>query len=182
MVTAKFSNNYWAVIKRLQRLPKFTGDMADTITKKDAEGLVEEYQKGIRDNDFNLVPLKPATVKTKKRKGYSKPYFPLYGAGDSLKNSLINAFRIRKIKKGYRVFISWAKHHDSNLSLKALSNIHENGALIKKKTTIIRIPPRPTRAKAFKRFLAKRLREENVKKARQAIINYLRTGNMKGLK
>ena len=199
MVKAKFSSNYWAVVKRLQRLPKFTREMADTITKKDAEGLVEEYKKGIRENNFGLVPLSSITVKIKREKGYSRPYSPLYGAGDSKTNSLINSLRIRKIKKGYRVFISSAKHHDSNLSLKALFNIHEHGALIKvtermrsflhylgihlKKTTkIVRIPPRPTRAKAFKRFIAKRLREENVKKAQQGIINYLRTGNIKGLR
>jgi hypothetical protein len=198
-VKAKFSSNYYAVAKRLQRLPKFVGEMADTITKKDAEGLIEEYQKGIREKTFHLTALSSITVKIKKDKGYSKPYTPLYGAGDDKKNSLLNALRIRKIRKGYRVFVSWAKHHKSGLTLKQLSAIHEEGALIavtpkmraflhyigihlKKDTTIIRIPPRPVRKKAFKRFLAKKLREENIKKARQGIINYLRTGNTKGLK
>lgn len=202
MVRANFSKEYWAIRKRIQRLPRLFEKTADTITRKDADGFVDTYKEGIRKNNFGLVPLKKESEAQKRQKGYSKPGTPLYGAGDSVKNSYINALRIRKIKKGYRVFISKAKHHSANLPLNVLFEIHEKGALIRmmpktkgffrklgvffgvieRKVTIIRIPPRPTRKKAFKRFLTKRLREEKAEEVRKAIINYLKFGDVKGLK
>lgn len=188
MVKVKFSQNYWAAIKRIQRLPKlqWTKTAIDTITKKDAEGFIEEYKKGIREDSFRLTPLAPSTVRQKISKGQAQPTTPLYGAGESEKNSLINALRIRKIKKGYRVFVSRAKHHKSNLPLNVLFSIHSNGALIRRVTKkgrpyIIRIPPRPTRKKAFKRYIAKRLRGENVQKVREAMIKYLKTGTIRDI-
>jgi hypothetical protein len=185
MVKAKFSSKYFAMIKRLQRLPKFVGDMAETVTRKDAEGLVEEYKKGIRDNTFNLEPLKPNTIKAKKRQGYSRPYTPLYGKGNNVKNSLINIFKIKKIPKGYKVYMSRAKHHKAGISLRWLFRIHEEGAIIKNgfgKGIYIRIPPRPTRKKAFDRFLAKRQRGGIIKKVIKGIMNFIKTGSTKGMK
>lgn len=178
-VKAKFSNEYWAKIKRIQRLPKFMKESALTITRKEAEKIIEEYKTGIRKNSFGLIRLKKATIKQKKKKGYDKPTTPLYGAGDNEKKSLINAFKIRKIKKGYKLFLSWAKHHEGDLTLDYLFKIHAAGCLIK---GVIRIQPRPTFLKAFNRALKSKLTKETNEEVRAAIKHFIRTGNPKGFR
>jgi hypothetical protein len=157
-------------------------------------GFVGEYKEGLKNDNFGLRRLNKISQEQKMLSGYSQPSTPLYGAGLNEKNSYINALRIKKIKSGYRVYISNAKHHEADLPLKVLFTIHEEGCLIKvtermraflhyigihlKPTTeIIRIPPRPTRVKAFKRHLAKRLSGEDVKMARRTIADFIRTGN-----
>jgi len=181
MVGVKFSPNYEAVKKRIQRLPKLVNEAADTFSKKDAVFLIETFQKGLSDGSFPLQVLKPDTEKQKAARGYSKPQNPLYGAGASEDKSYYNLFRIRKIKNGYRVYARWAKHHDSALPLRVLFGIHENGALIKQPNgAIIRIPPRPAFRLAYQRYLKKRVRQENVRKVQDAI-NALISGREKEL-
>jgi len=177
MIEAKFSTNYGAVKARIRRLPKLVEQSADTFSKKDAVGLIETFRQGISDGSFGLEPLKPATVAQKQREGKRKPGTPLFGEGDSEDNSYINTFAIRRLKKGYRVFPRWAKHHKSGLTLRELFDIHEHGALIRMRDgTIIRIPPRPAFAKAFRRHLNKRKQQENVKSVQDAIDNLIKTG------
>ena len=176
MVELKFSTNYEAVKSRIRRLPQFIENSADTFTKKDAVGVIEAFQDGIRNGDFNFEGLKDPTITAKRRKGYAQPETPLYGEGDDDKNSYINMFRVRKIKKGYRVYARWARHH-SGLSLRDLFLIHERGMLIAGANgVVIRIPPRPAFNRAFMRYLEKRIAEENVEKVRTVMIEYLRTG------
>lgn len=190
----KFSQKYKNVKRRLKKLPKLFETTADSILKKDTIGFLNEFKEGLRNDNFGLRRLNRISKIEKEKKGYSKVSTPLYGAGDSTKNSYINAFRLKKIKKGYRVYLSNAKHHEANLSLKVLFRIHEEGCLIKvtprmrkflhylgihlkETTTIIRIPPRPTRIKTFKRWLEKRLINEDVKKTKRIIAEYINTGN-----
>lgn len=178
MVALNFSPNYEAVKKRIQRLPKLVDDAADTITKKDAVAIIATFQDGIRDGTFNLTPLKPATIDQKRRQGKPQPETPLYGDGDGSDTSYINMFKIRRIKKGYRIYARWARHHDAGIPLRTLFEIHERGALIKKTDgTIIRIPPRPAFQRAFNRHLVSRIAEENVQKVRDAIGRLLREGD-----
>lgn len=193
-IKPKFSNKFYAVQKRLKALPKYLEKSVDSLTYNEGEEFIKEYQEGLKKDNFGLKRLHPVSKAMKRLKGYSQPNTPLYGAGETEKNSYINALRLRRIKNGYRVFISPAKHHDSELPLKALFDIHENGCLIKvtekmraflpligihlrNETEFIRIPPRPTRKKAFIRYLEKRLKNDStVKKTQKAIKDYIKTG------
>lgn len=179
-IKAKFSTSYAAKMARIKRLPRLVKESADTILKKDANGIIKEFRKGIKNNSFSLEALKEKTIEGKKRKGYSKPTVPLYGKGEGDGNSLINALAIRKLKNGYRIYKRKAKHHTANLSLESLLSIHENGALIRQrrggKTVLIRIPPRPVVDKAIQRYLRKKTREENTKQVRKAIRELIAQG------
>lgn len=176
MVGFRFSDNYEAVKSRIRRLPKLIEDSADTFTKKDAVGVIEAFQDGIREDGLNLEQLQPQTVIAKQREGFTQPETPLYGEGDANRNSYINMFGIRKIKKGYRVYARWARHR-SGLPLRDLFLIHERGALIGGPGgAVIRIPPRPAFNRAFARYLEKRLEAENVEAVQEAIRQYLETG------
>lgn len=176
MIKIKFSDSYQAKIKRIRRLPKLVGQAADTSTKRDVEGIIEDFQDGIRKNNFPLARLKYSTIKGKQKKGYSKPSTPLYGAGDSEDNSYINIFIIKKLKKGYRIIPRWALHHEAGIPLRTLFFIHENGAIINNGKTLIRIPPRPAFRKAFQRYLRKREKAETSKDVKEAIRETIRTG------
>jgi hypothetical protein len=117
-------------------------------------------------------------------KGYQKPRSPLYGAGDSKKNTYINALGLRRMKRGWRVYVRWAKHHESDLSLRDLFYIHENGAVIMQNrggnAVAIRIPPRPAFFKAYRRWLRKRSQKEDIREVKKAIRQLLKTGSDKG--
>ena len=151
MVKAKFSQNYWAKRKRIQRLPKIMLKVADTTTKKDAIGLIRVFREGIIRNSFRLKALGGKTIARKTAKGLPKPKTPLYAFGELEDKSYLNMMRIRRLKKGYRVAPSWARHHESQLKLRDLFIVHEYGTvIIKKDGTVIRIPPRPAFFYAFR--------------------------------
>jgi len=178
MIKPKFSKNYAAVKSRIRRLPKLVEQTADTFSKKDAVSLIETFQDGIKNDSFGLTRLKNKTILAKAKQGKPKPDTPLYGDGETEDNSYINLFAIRKIKKGYRVFARWAKHHEAGIPLRDLFDIHEKGALIKMKNGgIIRIPPRPAFSKAFRKFLNKKKKAENVKAVRDAMDQLIQKGN-----
>ena len=176
MVELRFSDNYEAVKSRIRRLPKFVEDSVDTFTKKDAAGVIEAFQDGIREDSFGFERLKPETIEAKRRKGFTQPATPLYGEGDTNPKSYINMFRIRRLRNGYRVYARWAKHR-SGLPLRDLFIVHERGMLISGKGgAVIRIPPRPAFNRAFARYLERRMAAENVEKVQQAMIRYVETG------
>lgn len=176
MIKAKFSDTYNAKLKRIRRLPTLVNQVADSATKRDANGIVKDFQNGVRKNNFSLENLKPETIKRKQAQGYTKPRTPLYGEGDSDPNSYINMFLVKKLKNGYRIFPRWAKHHDSDVSLRVLFYVHENGAIINNGKTLIRIPPRPAFRKAFQRYLRRRAKQETSKDVREAINETIKTG------
>jgi len=178
-IRIKYSKNFEAIRSRLRRLPKLVNEVYDASTKKDVQGVIEEYKKGIKRNNFGLTKLKASTVSDKVRKGFSKPQTPLYRAGESQKNSLINALAFRKIKNGYRLYRRRAKHWAADLPLNVLLAIHEHGALIKNgfgKGILIRIPPRPVVDKAIIRYLKKKKKGEPAGEVMKAINQLINTG------
>ncbi len=178
--TFTYSSNYHAKMKRLQRLPKMMNNFFNTVAKKDAVGLIDTFREGIINNEFGLEPLKPSTVKQKA--GMPKPNTPLFGLGDTIeKTSYLNMLRIRKVKNGFRVSPSWAKHHKADLQLRWLFMIHEYGAIIKQnrggKVVLIRIPPRPAFRKSFEKYIASKMKNEPTDRVVQAMLQLIRTGN-----
>jgi len=194
VINYKPSKNLKAIQSRIRRLPELVNDAMDAQVKKDVISVIEEFQKGIAGNGFDLEPLNEQTVRIKQEAGQPKPSTPLYGEGESQKNSLINALAIRKIKNGYRLYRRRAKHYKADLPLNVLLAIHEYGALIpvtekmrsflhyigihlSPNTKIVRIPPRPVVDKAIIKALKKKRRNENVKKVKQAINKLIKTGD-----
>ena len=176
MIKIKFSDTYNAKIKRIRRLPQLVKEAADASTQRDVNGIINDFQNGIRKDNFDLRDLKYSTIKSKQGKGYSKPGTPLYGLGDSGKNTYINMFIIKKLKNGYRIVARWANHHEAGIPLRTLFFIHENGAIINTGKTLIRIPPRPAFRKAFQRYLRRRLKGETSKDVRAAMGETIKTG------
>jgi len=193
IVKLKLSKSFEAIRSRIRRLPNLVNEAMDAQTKKDVIRVIEEYQKGIRRNNFGLKPLSPATVDLKQKNGLPKPHTPLYGEGDVEKNSLINALSFRKIKKGYRLVRRTAKHYESDIPLNVLLSIHEYGAIIRvtdrmraflhyigihlsENTAYVRIPPRPVVDKAIIRALQKKKKEDPSREVRAAINELIRTG------
>lgn len=192
-IKAKYSKNFKAVQSRLRRLPQLVGETLDTYAKRDCTRVIREYQKGIKEDKFPVTRLSDKTVDIKREKGYPQHSTPLYGQGEGEKNSLYNALAIRKIKNGYRLYVRWAKHHESNLTLRDLLNIHQRGAIImvtdkmraflhwigihlRKDTVMIRIPPRPVLDMAVLKVLEIRRREDPAKEIKQAMAEYIKTG------
>jgi hypothetical protein len=191
MIKAIFTKRFWDIRKRIKSLPKYLEKSIKTIAEDDAKELIKVYQDGIREDSFDLTRLTKISIDQKIKKGYKKPTTPLYGAGDDEDNSLINAFEVKKKFFSYHVVLRDDKHHEANLPLSVLFKIHEFGVLIrvtekmhrflpvigmyKKVGDYVRIPPRPRRAKTWKRFLNHRLKQEKYKEVRQHIINLKKT-------
>lgn len=187
MMQTKFSSNFEAVRSRIRRLPKMLEKIAETQNKKDAKGIINEYQAGLKKNNLGLQKLHPFSIEKKIENGYSKPRNPLYGEGDSLDRTLYNGIEIKKKGNRYYVQFSRKKHHKAKLTIAQLQRIHENGAVIavtprmraflhwyglhlKATTQVIRIPPRQAFSKAVNKYLRKRKKEETVFQVKQAIL------------
>jgi hypothetical protein len=153
----------------------------DSNILRDVRNVIEEFQKGIKRNNFGIVPLQPMTIIKKKKQGMPKPTTPLYGRGESEKNSLINALAIRKIKNGYRLYRRRAKHWKADLPLNVLLAIHENGAIIENGFglgILIRIPPRPVVDLAIRRMLKKKKKGDPSFRIRKAINQLLNENDL----
>lgn len=180
-----YSSGYDAIRKRIAKLPKELNETIMAKRKLDAIRFIELFQEGIRDDIFGLERLKEITQTNKKALGYTKPDTPLYGKGDDDKASFINMLRIRKVKTGWVVFPSWAKHHSANMQLRQLLIIHEYGAIVRgtkinKKTGmqeqyLIRIPPRPALTMAYMTLLKERRDDsrEQAIKVKKAIHDFI---------
>ncbi len=192
-IKAKLSTNFKAIQSRMRRLPRLVEETLDSFAKRDAIRVIELYQKGLKRNLFGVERLSDATIRIKAEEGMSQPTTPLYGLGDEEPNSLYNALRIRKIKKGWRVYVRWAKHYASDLQLRELLAIHQRGALIsvtekmrkflhyigihlRADTVIIRIPPRPVLDMAIIKALEMRRKEDPAKQIRKAMAEVIKTG------
>ena len=176
-VKVEFSKNYKAIQSRLRRLPRLVDETLDTFAKRDCSRVIKEYQKGIKRDLFPIERLHDQTIRIKSEEGYKQPDTPLYGSGEDEKDSLYNALAIRKIKKGYRLYVRWAKHYKANLQLRDLLNIHQRGALIMvTDTRIIRIPPRPVLDMAIIKALEMRKKEDPAKQIKRAMSEYIKTG------
>ena len=191
----KFSNNYEAKKKRIKKLPRYMGDICMALLKKDADGLVKTFHDGIKNNTLDLEPLSQVTIDNKINSYPATPIptSPLYGQGDNKKQSYANMLKIKKMKSGYKVYPSTAKHHKSKLPLNVMFAIHEYGCVVKvtpkmrnylhsigihlKPTTMtITIPPRPAFLNAYNQVMEKRKKDKretsrNVKKAINKFVN-----------
>ncbi|MBD3278334.1 MAG: hypothetical protein GF388_08545 [Candidatus Aegiribacteria sp.] len=171
-----YSKSYEAKKSRIRRLPRIAQLSMFAHVKRDAYGLVDEFQQGIRNGTLGLRRLKSSTIRQKRRKGYPRPGTPLYGKGDTDKRSYINMLRVRKERKGYRVYQSRGMHHSGRISLRALYEIHEYGTVIQQGKATIVIPPRPAFHNAFREYMHAKARQEPAKEVRRVIIQHVNEG------
>ena len=160
---------------RMRELPEVWWNFMMSETKRQACRMVVNFQEGIKKNNFQLERLKSATIDKKYDKAYPAPNRPLYGLGET-DVAFLNMLRIRKLKYGWKVAPSWAKHRESNLPLRALLEIHEYGkSFVNAGGTVTRIPPRPAFRKAYERTL-KQQREVSGPEVRKKLNEFIRTG------
>jgi len=167
--------------KRLAQLPRLADGLIDAKLKRDAVSLVKIFHDGIKNNSLGLQTLSRLTIDSKRRLNLPAPETPLYGKGDKEPDkSYMNMLRIRKVKGGYTVQPSIARHHKSKLRLRDLFEVHEYGAIITvgegENAKSIRIPPRPAFLKAFTIFGKKKIKEETSKTVKKAIERYIAEG------
>jgi hypothetical protein len=162
--------------KRIKRGPVIMKRYIDNLMHDLATEYIEIFQDGIRKNKFHLEKLKPGTISAKKKRGYKKPRTPLYGMGDDHNKSLINALLIKKIKDGWSVYARWSKHYEANMQIRQLLYLHENGCIIKRGTTMIRIPPRPALKLAYSKLMREFNKRGEAKKIKDMITTYIKTG------
>lgn len=184
-VKVTYSNKYYAKMKRIQRLPRMMGDIISGGTKRDLIDLKRIFHSGIKNNTLGLDALAEATVMGKIRKGYKRALSPLYGAGDQERDrSYSNMMRITKVGNGWKLSPNNRLHHSRKIKLKDLFQIHEHGAIIRRKTkngeVMIRIPPRPALMIAYRQWLVIRRRKEPLKavEVRRAIATFIEEGKM----
>ena len=194
MVKAKFSQNYWAVRKRIQRLPRLMIKQMKAHARKDAQGVIDEFREGIKNDSLKLRRLKPSTIASKERYGLNQPGTPLYGLGLDDKRSYINMLHIRN--EGNRLFVVRPKagyHHGKKkpgdspkkqIKLKDLFDVHEHGTVIANafgRGIVVRIHPRPALRYAFRNYMRKRAKADPTTAVRAAIAKYVRAGDQEGL-
>lgn len=198
MITVNYSNNFKAIESRIRRLPKMMDNYMSVQTKKDAIGVVKEYQDGLAGNRLNLEKLNDFTLGQKVKNNYDNPSSPLL-TKKSLERTLYKGLEIVKKGDGWILRFSRKKHHEADLTINQLHQIHENGCIImvtpkmrgflhwiglhlKEETVMIRIPPRQAFAKAIAKYMKKRQLAETAKKVKQAIVNFIKTNSEKQLK
>ena len=178
-----FSSSFEAKRSRIRRISKLIDDTVLAYAKRDAMKLMKNFHDGIKQNSFRLKRLEDGTIARKRSMAMEKPNVPLYGAGDSKKkNSFVNMLRMRRIKAGYKVFASNAKHHSADLKLKDILDVHEKGRIISRGDALIRIPPRPAFEKAFKRTLKQRRLLEDATDMRKAFTLFINAGSNADIK
>jgi len=196
MIRAHMSSRLRTVESRIGELKKMAEPLMMSSAKKHAVGVVREFRNGIENNDFGFEPLHPGTVRHKESKGYANPEAPLHGAGKSQDpKSYSRMLRIRKLKAGWKVYPSWAKHHESDLQLRHLLMIQEYGVTIdvtprmrnflhsigihlKTSTTSIRIPPRPAFFYAYRRYMQKAAVKSDSSEMAKAVAEYINEARM----
>lgn len=165
---------------RLKKLPVIMESLARAKLKRDAAELIKIFQDGLRRNSLGLKQLSRDYVAVKRRRGFSKPANPLVAGGDQKKNSYINMLRIRKVKQGYTVRPSWARHWESDLKLRDLFLVHEYGTVIAhgkgESARLVRIPPRPAFLKSYQIFIRRQTRGQHSKTIQNAVTRYLQDG------
>lgn len=177
MIKAEFTAEFKAKLNRIKKVPTMneSNNLFLSIRKGDALTLVKNFKKGIKTNSLGLEKLKDGTIKRKRSLGMELPETPLYGKGDGDKNrSYINMLRLRKLKNGYKVAPSWAKHWNSDLKLEDLYTIHEFGTIIKGAYgQLIRIPARPALLKSYEQTLKDISKKDNSQMVKRAITGYI---------
>jgi hypothetical protein len=158
--------------------------MSEAILKREAILFIKLFQDGIKNREFGLEKLKDGTIQQKKYMNYKKPETPLYGMGLELeRKTYINILKIKKLKKGYKIYPSSEKHHKSKLTLRELFIIHEQGRTIKSKNGLIKIPARPAFRKTYNIFKNKilLLRKKSYKDIKESINKFVKNKQIDGI-
>lgn len=182
-IGVKFSNHYEAVRSRIKRLPVLLQAEVENLGYNDAVHLVELFKTGIKRSEFNLKPLKPATIARKERANYTSPETPLYGT-NRRKNRYNNMLEIVRTGQRWIVRPRKEKHWHASIGLDVMFDVHEYGATIMGKTrdgkpVRIRIPPRPAFRYAYNRMMREKAAQDQAEKLREKIVHYIKTGNWK---
>ena len=178
MIKFRFNEGYEQKLSMIKRLPKLVAKATFDDGRKAAAQVIANFQDGIKMNNFHLRPLKPGTVKGKRRMQMTRPKVPLYGLGEENKDSYVNALFVAvhqgKTRTTYVIGASSRKHHppvriarsgkrklarskaSKQLPLSKLIRIHEHGAFIRHGKGVIIIPPRPAVRMAWERMLKQR--------------------------
>jgi hypothetical protein len=186
MVKAKFSDHYEAVRSRIRRLPVLLQSEVENLSYNDAVHLIELFKEGIKAREFKLKPLRPATINSKRRRGYTKPDTPLYGT-NRRKNRYNNMMEIIKDGNRWIVRPRKQKHWHASIGLDVMFDVHEYGATIMGKSRSgtpvrIRIPPRPAFRYAYNKMLREKALQEQAGKLQEKIVQYIKTGSWKAQK
>lgn len=165
-------------IKRINRIPELGVGLVNAFLRRNALSLIKNFKTGIRDMTFHLEKLKDGTIARKRALGYSEPEVPLYGRGDEVKSkSYINMLRVRKIKAGYVVRPSIARHWKASLTLRHLYAIHEYGKFIRARNNrIFQIPARPALTFAYEKTLRDMSKRDDAQMVKRAITQFINTG------
>lgn len=158
--------------REVQEAFKLQFQLKAAMARADANSFVQQFKKHIKKNDLGLKRLVDLTIQAKRDKGYSKPSVPLYGAGDEKKNSYINMFKIIRKKNSYEAVPRTAKHHESDLPLKALFQVHEYGSVITVGNKKIRIPKRPAGRRTYILFKKSSDHARHIRVASDAIARF----------
>lgn len=175
-----YSNSYEAKKSRIKRLLKLGDDIVSGSIKKDAEMFINEFKNGIKNDSFGLDKLADISILSKKRKGFSQPETPLYGKGERRKkDTYINMLRLKRLKKGWKIYPSKQMHWSGKIKLFNLFQIHEYGCKIKHGDSIIQIPPRPAFKLAYQKYLSEKSknRKETANEVQKAIIEFFNNSN-----
>lgn len=198
MIEVKVPKHLKKIETYINNLPKFIEEIYYAYTESDANNFIKKFKSNLKNNKLGVAPLSPVTVERKREKGYSKPSTPLYGKGESDKNSYYYMFLLKRIANGHRVYPRWAKHHEGDIQLRELLHIHEYGATIivsekmrgylhsigihlKSDTWLIRIPPRPIAFLTYRQMLKERKNKVRSEELKRAITEVINTGNKKVL-
>ena len=163
---------------RIEKLPKYVGDVIKTKRKNDANIIIKTFQNAIENNNIGVDALKPLTIESKRKLNYSKPETPLYAKGKNEKRSYINMLYIQETQDGYTIRQKNHKHWKSKLTLRQLFLIHEYGTIIKRGNKLIRIPARSIFSKSYDRALMMQIDNKQVfKEIQDAKAQYIVSGH-----
>jgi len=183
-----------AIYKRLQRLPKLVEDAIEASARRDAEGVIERFHDGIKEDKLGLVPLKEPTISRKEALDLEKPESPLYALGDEfvqgtfanmlecVRDGQARRYAVRpRDEYHYTVKVSPGGERTivrTKLKLKDLFEIHEYGCTLHSGA---RLPPRPALRYAYEKYLRERAKLDPAKKVRDAIRKFVKDGDEKAL-
>lgn len=181
-MSIKYSKKIKSFEKDIDKLPEFYKNYLIAVRKTDADKFIDQFKKNLRNYRLRIDPLSPITIEGKEREGKPKPFTPLYGLGDTNDKTYINMFLLKKLKNGWKAYPRWTKHHEADLQLRQLFEIHEYGRTIKRGEKLIRIPPRPIAWLTYRKNLLDMKKKKSSKKFKKAVMNYINKGNENLLK
>jgi hypothetical protein len=122
------------LVQRIDMMQNKTKQTVETTAENRANAIIKLFKKKLKSGDF-IPGLKRATIKAKARKGMTQPQTPLYGWGETEKNSMYNGLKPRRLGWGKWEVKPNGKHIDGKtkkmMPMQMLFAIHETGATLK---------------------------------------------------